>query len=103
MAWTSWPSIPPRDWGGGVYALYHNGALVYVGRTWNFASRISGHRHRFQFDIIKTKWTKTQREAKWIERKLLFRLRPPRNRTIPTDLHGCWQYRPEVRRSMGAR
>lgn len=77
-----------RDGGLFVYALYKDGVLIYVGRTGNLRCRLQAHMRRFVFDIAKFSMAETSREARWRERRLLYRLRPCLNRIIPSDLCG---------------
>lgn len=75
------------DWrnpqNAGVYALYRAGRLVYVGRTFNLRSRLTTHRRRVGFTDCKVAFVDDEQEQKRLERRLIFRLRPSSNRTIP--------------------
>lgn len=82
--------VPDQKWGGGVYVLYHEGKVVYVGRGGLMRSRIQAHRRRFAFDAVKVAPIENVFEQKRLERRLLYRLRPSRNRVIPTNLHAVW-------------
>lgn len=75
--------IPPWDFGGGVYVLYRAGQVVYVGHTGNFRYRLLVHRRRFVFDAVKVAIIRDRTERKLVERRLLVRLAPVENRTIP--------------------
>jgi len=85
--------FPKWDFGGGVYALYRGGSLVYVGRTGNMRSRLQAHRRRFRFDAIKIARVRETAEQRLLERKLINRLRPVSNRALVPDLNAVWWYR----------
>ena len=87
MPWHCVDGIPSAGSGGGVYALYKDSTLIYVGRTRSFASRLPAHRTRFQYDYAKLSPLLSAWAAKWLERRLLRRLRPPCNQTIPRALY----------------
>lgn len=82
--WDWVDGIPDRSWGGGVYALYLGKELVYVGHTGSFYVRLTTHRRRIPFDAVKVAPMTDKRERQALERKLLFRLRPRYNRTLPS-------------------
>lgn len=77
---------------GGVYAIYCDGALCYIGQSINVASRITSYRIRFSYgDGILTPWGNPKsvivkvsygrRFGDWAMRelRLIRRLRPPQN------------------------
>lgn len=84
--------FPAWNYGGGVYALYQSGTLVYVGRTGNFRARLQAHRQRFAFNAIKVARIDESGEQKVVERRLLHRLRPAKNDTVPRALNAVWWY-----------
>lgn len=75
--------IPDRKWGAGVYALYRNGRLLYIGQTNDLHCRILEQRRRFEFDAVKVCPTPNRLERQRLERRLLYRLRPPLNNLLP--------------------
>lgn len=81
--WALVNEIPDRTCGGGVYALYLRGELVYVGHTRCFYSRLMKHRRRFLFDGIKVAQIEDRSIRLNLERRLLFRLRPRVNQILP--------------------
>jgi excinuclease UvrABC nuclease subunit len=81
--WDWIDGLPDRRWGGGVYALYRNGQLVYVGHTKNFRTRLHAHRRCFEFDRVKVAPIANRRERQRLERKLIGRLLPLENRAVP--------------------
>lgn len=91
--WDWVDGIPDRKWGGGVYALYLDGELVYIGRTSCFHVRIKTHRSRMPFDAVKVAPIESKREQQRLERRLLYRLQPRFNRVRPSALHATWWYR----------
>lgn len=91
--WDWVDGLPDRRWGGGVYALYRSGQLVYIGHTGSFHGRIQAHRRRFAFDAVKVAPMGSRRERQRLERRLVYRLRPLENRTVPTSLTGVAWYR----------
>ena len=82
-AWTWIDGLPDRKWGGGVYALYQGARLVYVEQTRNLRTRIMVHRRRFRFDGVKVADVGSRAERISLERRLLYRLRPPMNCVLP--------------------
>jgi hypothetical protein len=85
--WDRVDGIPDEKWGGGVYALYQGQRLVYIGHTANFRVRLHAHRRRFHFDGVKLAPIEDRKERKRLERRLLLRLRPPLNRTLPRSIY----------------
>jgi len=85
--------LPGWHFGGGVYALYRDSRLIYVGHSGNVRDRLLGHRRRFRFDLAKVAPIGDRRERQRLERKLLFRLRPQCNGTLPTELRPVGFYR----------
>jgi hypothetical protein len=83
--WDWVDGIPDRRWGGGVYALYRGKQLVYIGRTSCFFVRLPAHRRRFEFDGIKVAPISDAQERRQLERKLIRRLVPSENRSIPCE------------------
>lgn len=81
--WDWVDGIPDRRWGGGVYALYRGGEVVYIGHTRLFRTRIMTHRLRFAFDAVKVAPIACRTARKQLERKLIRRLVPVENRVIP--------------------
>lgn len=80
---TCWDVIP------GVYVLQNTrGRTVYVGHGGNVRSRIISHRRRFNFSHIKVAVIRDDFDRKWLERKLLYRLRPEVNQSLPPTLYG---------------
>lgn len=92
--WFLVAGVPPLLRGMFVYALYREGRLIYIGRTGNIRIRLMTHRLRFGFDFAKLSECFTEREQKWRERQLLFRLRPCLNRSIPSLLYAEFYYAP---------
>lgn len=86
MAWSAVARTPGRSFGAGVYALYKNGRLIYIGRAGNLHVRLVDHYRRFRFDYAKVSPCATAPLRRWRERRLLFRLRPAANRIIPAHL-----------------
>jgi len=77
---------------GGVYAIYGDGELIYIGESDSVRRRLSSHRIRYSysnyiitpwgnFQAVKIKVRCCQRFAEWamIERRLIRRLMPPAN------------------------
>jgi hypothetical protein len=85
--------LPDWRFGGGVYALYRESRLIYVGHSGNVRDRLLNHRRRFSFDVAKVAPTDDRRERQRLERKLLFRLRPSCNGTLPTVLRPVGFYK----------
>lgn len=85
--------LPDWYFGGGVYALYRQSRLIYVGHAGCLRDRLLGHRRRFGFDLAKVAPMQDRRERQRLERKLLFRLRPPCNGTLPTELRPVGFYK----------
>lgn len=69
-----------------VYVLYRGPDVVYVGRTDMLLFRLRTHRRLIGYDSFKACLLPSREEAKWLERKLIFRLKPSVNRLIPTSL-----------------
>lgn len=90
-----------------VYVLFRGGRVVYVGQSEDVKRRIQTHRLRFQFDAIKTRRVSDRADRMWLERKLLYRLRPRHNGTLPPELRGdpryCYQFTPGERRELARR
>lgn len=97
MNWTShvFPRLAlPRC--AGVYAVYFDNELVYIGQSWNVAARFSEHSIRYGYgrniitpwiDLpdhteVKVKVKRTRRLGDWAmdEIRLINRLRPQFNR-----------------------
>lgn len=78
--------IRPRD--RFVYVLYQGNKAVYVGRTDDLRRRLTRHQRHIGFTSFKVCRLNDGSQQRWLERKLLFRLQPPINRTIPTRLYG---------------
>lgn len=78
--------LPGWDFGGAVYALYRDSLLIYIGHTGNARARLLEHRRRFGFDMAKVAPMDKRRDRQRLERKLLFRLRPQCNGTLPSVL-----------------
>lgn len=92
FAATSAPHVP------GVYAIYLDGKLSYIGQSKDLSARLAGYRLRAQynrfsrrveavtpwgrFSTIAVKVRASRRFGDWlmIERRLISRLRPPMNR-----------------------
>lgn len=69
-----------------VYVLYRGASVVYVGRTEMPRRRLLRHARHFEFTSFKACIHRDKDEQMWHERKLIFRLRPSANRSVPTDL-----------------
>jgi len=84
-----WSSISglPTFGAVGVYALYLEDSLVYVGSSGNIRDRLQCHGRHFRFDRIKTRKVRDVKMARRIERKLLYRLRPAKNAALPASLY----------------
>ena len=99
MNWMQYKILPDRDQlprSAGVYAIYFNGRLVYVGQSCDIANRFSEHRFRYSYaNTISTPWTElpsdavitvkvkaSRRLGDWAmwEIRLIARLRPLYNR-----------------------
>lgn len=91
--WQRLDTLPGWNFGSGVYALYRDSRVVYVGHTGNVRDRLLTHRRRFVFDAIKVARIDSRRECQRLERKLLFRLRPSCNGVLPTVLKPVGFYR----------
>ena len=68
----------------GVYAIYNDGELVYIGSAANLATRVSGARLARDFDntdgmTVKYRLERELGESLMAEVKLILRLRPPMN------------------------
>lgn len=73
------------DWrvGGGVYVLYSDRNVIYVGHTGNFRVRLLHHRRRWMFTHAKLAFISSRTERQALERILLYRLRPKNNHVVP--------------------
>jgi len=78
-----------------VYVIYLNERLSYIGQTNNLHTRIHSHRISIWKGIINTRWGKVAdiyikikcpsiygKEA-MIEKRLIYRLKPPLNKSLP--------------------
>jgi excinuclease UvrABC nuclease subunit len=72
---------------GGVYVLYQDGRLRYVGRTGNLRSRVMSHA-RLQPDAVKYRTLRAYKHQRRLESSLIARLRPPFNRVV--YLRSAW-------------
>tara|TARA_R110000744_G_scaffold300959_1_gene410073 strand:- start:1443 stop:1898 length:456 start_codon:yes stop_codon:yes gene_type:complete len=69
----------------GIYALYDNSGLIYIGHSSDLLVRIRNHTKKHTF--AKVKLFKSLIEAKQTEEKLIRRLRPPLNKDfVKTDI-----------------
>ena len=83
------PAIFREQWDcPGVYVLYLNGQVVYVGRGRSVRTRVLYHNRRFTFDHIKVAIESDAKERRTLERKLLLRLQPPMNAIVPRYFSG---------------
>jgi hypothetical protein len=89
VAWVRYDQEFPRYYQGrrstpGVYALYHQSKLIYIGHTQCVRSRIAAHRRAgIQFDECKLKVTRGRNKRFKLEARLIVRLRPPLNKYVP--------------------
>ena len=69
----------------GVYVLFHNDDVVYVGQGWNCFLRVAEHTRK-DSDKIFTHWNfveiSSELERKLFERELINEYRPKYNRTF---------------------
>jgi hypothetical protein len=75
--------------GPGTYAIYINGALVYIGSSCNLRSRLRDHFRSGRFSgavTVKIKETYSGEGARVIERRMITRLRPPMNHVVNVSL-----------------
>ena len=84
----SWEQLHPDHFpsyqdGGGVYALYWDGELVYIGRSKCFRTRIKTHNEWMPFDSIKLLCVTDRDEQIRRESNLIARLRPRFNALVP--------------------
>ncbi len=72
------------DWlqQGGLYALYESGTITYIGQSKNLYSRLLTHSWSFGFDWIMVRPVKDPARRTRLERRLIHRLRPERNRQV---------------------
>lgn len=70
----------------GVYALYQCRKVIYVGQSDDIRTRLLVHSRRFAFTGIKISVTKDRGTRLFREARLLYRLRPKRNATMPVRL-----------------
>jgi hypothetical protein len=80
--WSVLSELPPFTTSG-VYVLYREGRVVYVGQSGNIRERLQAHARRFVFDRVKCRRLRTRRSCQRVERQLLRRLRPVENRSFP--------------------
>ena len=80
----AWKRVPRKiDQGSGVYALYNNYGLYYIGKAdTSLRSRISKHKRSKKKKWNKYSWyqTKNYTHAKELERILLRLVNPPDNK-----------------------
>lgn len=77
----------------GIYVLQNErGRTVYVGQSADIKTRLSYHSRTFPFQAIKIRLEKNRYKRMWIERVLLYRLRPRRNAVCPTHMNGDTRY-----------
>lgn len=74
----------------GVYVLYSGGSVVCVGQSACIVDRLYCHALRFHFDSAKACAVPDKMQRRWLERKLLFRLRPKKNSVVPSVLRLSW-------------
>jgi excinuclease UvrABC nuclease subunit len=75
--------FPSHHDGGGVYALYWQGEVVYVGRSKSLRTRVKTHNEWMPFDTIKILRTNDFHEQARREANLIWRLRPAFNQQFP--------------------
>lgn len=73
--------LPPKP---GVYAIYVNKKLVYIGQSTNIRTRVWKHRHSHPLESLMFKCKVVERPGEWlaIEYRLIGRLRPSWNRLV---------------------
>lgn len=74
----------------GVYGLYRDGQIVYVGHSQDIRTRVLHHARRFHFDRIEYSVIESKSERKRMERRLLVDLRPIENSVVPTVYETAW-------------
>ncbi len=76
------PNLPPY-WVPGVYLLWRNGVVVYVGQSANVRDRIMVNSLRFQVDTLSFIVVSDRRERMDLERRLIRQHRPIENGVYP--------------------
>lgn len=70
----------------GIYALYDNSGLIYIGHSTRIFARLRTHEKKFL--NAKFKIVDSLEEAQSIEKKLIRRLRPPQNKEYIKTFEG---------------